>query len=193
MATLVIPNCVQVAIEMVCSGQPVVNVLHFQYINGTEKLPAADLVAVKNEWEKAAGPLKTRPTLVTMVGYKYTDLSSPTGATTYLASQTGGGVIGPLSTMASAALVKMGGGTRSRSGSGRLYHGPLAESDVNTDGRTLATASLTNIQTAYNTFRGNLGLLGLELVVASRKNLSTSPATNISVSPIIATQRRRLR
>lgn len=193
MATIVIPNTVQVAIEMVCSGQPVVNVLHFQYTGGAQISPAADLTTVKNAWEKAAGPLKLKASIVSMVGYKYTYIGALDGPTSYLASSTTGGSGTAISTMAASALVKLGGGTRSRSGSGRLYHGPLQETDINPDGRTLATTSVTAINSAYNFFRNECAIGGLELVVASRKRLTTSLATNIAVSPIIATQRRRLR
>lgn len=193
MATIVIPNVAQVAIEQSCSGQPVVNVLHFQYINGALPLPSADLVAIKNAWEKTAGPLKLKANIVSMVGYKYTFLGSAQGSTEYLASSALGGSGTAISTMAASALVKLGGGTRDRSGSGRIYHGPLQEGDINADGRTLSTVANGAIQLAYQTFRNDLALLGMELVVASRKNLTARAATNISASSIIATQRRRLR
>jgi len=45
MATLVIPNTVQIVVEMACSGQQVINVLHFKtgvgtFTNGNEALAA---------------------------------------------------------------------------------------------------------------------------------------------------------
>lgn len=193
MATVVIPNCVQIAVEANCSGQPVVNVLHFKYDAGFTLDAGAALGAFKTAWEKTGGPLKLKSSLVTMVGYKLTDLNSTDGVTSYLASGTAGAAAATLSTMASSALVKMGGGTRSRSGSGRLYHGPLVETNVNPDGRTLNSTFGTGILTAYNQLKTDMSAVSLQWCVASRKNLSTSVISNLSVSPIIATQRRRLR
>lgn len=193
MTTLVIPRTLQIAIEGQCSGQPVVNVVHLRYPDGTFINVADTLTTIKTEWERAAGPLKLKTTAFTMVGYKLTDLSTTTGATGYLGSTTAGAVAAALSTMASCALVRLGGGTRDRSGTGRLYHGPLREAEINTDGRTLDAPSAAAITTAYNTFKTNLAAVNLEWVVASRQDSTATPITTLAVSSIVATQRRRLR
>lgn len=193
MATIVIPNCMQIAVEATCSGQPVVNVLHFRYPEGTFIAVADTLAAFKTAWEATGGPLKVKTSATVMVGYKLTDLSSLTGATGYLSSTATGQLSGALSTMASSALVKLGGGSRSRSGAGRIYHGPLAETDINPDGRSIAPASATAITNAYNQVKTAMALQNCTMVVASRKRLTTSDVGNLSVSSIIATQRRRLR
>ena len=193
MTTLVIPDTVQIAASMTCSGQSVVNVLHFKYPTGTLLDLNATLGAFRTAWEKAAGPLKLRSSAVTMVGYHATDLNSATGGVASLASSTAGGGASTLSTMASSALVKFSGGTRSRRSSGRLYHGPLIESDINTDGRTLATATATAINLAYTTLKADMLAINLELVVASRKYSDKFSVLDISTAGIIATQRRRQR
>lgn len=193
MATLVIPNTCQIAVEATCSGQPVFNVLHFYggastFFNGGQVLDS-----FKTAWEKTGGPHKTKASNVTMVGYKFTDLSSATGATAYLGSTTAGGAGAGISTMAASALIRLTGGTRSRSGSGRLYHGPLRELEINTDGRTIETAAALALTTAYNTFKNDMAAAGLTWVVASRKNSTQAEVRSVQVSSIIATQRRRLR
>jgi len=188
---LVVPQTVQVAIEMTASGQSVYNVLGFT--NAFGSTPSYILNLVKTEWERASGPLKLHTTQTTMVGYHFTDLSSPTGAVAFLGSSTAGGVADNLSTMASCALVKLTSGTRSRSQQGRLYHGPLGESQVQSDGRLLATGFITSLNTAYETFRVNVAAGNLGWQVISRKNSTSTPITNASTSPIVATQRRRLR
>jgi hypothetical protein len=193
MATLVIPNTVQIVVEMACSGQQVINVLHFKTGVGTFTNGNEALAAFKTAWERAAGPLKIRSSLVTMVGYKFTDISSLNGAVASLSSNVAGSGAATISTMASSALVKFGGGTRSRSSSGRLYHGPLLETDVNADGRTLAAASATAITAAYNTLDTEMAAQGLQLAVASRKNSESFDVGSISTANVIATQRRRLR
>lgn len=192
MATLVIPDTVQVAIEMVCSGQPVWNIIHLSGGGGLQ--PSGQTLAdVKAAWEVTSGPLKMHPTALTMVGYHYTDLSSPTGAVAFLGSSTAGGQAGALATMASSALVKLGTGTRSRSQQGRLYHGPLTESQVNLDGRQLDTTWASSLTSAYDNFRIALGGGTRRWAVASRKLLVSTPIVTVSAAPIIATQRRRLR
>lgn len=95
--------------------------------------------------------------------------------------------------MASCALITYGGGTRNRTGSGRLYHGPLAASQVNTDGRTVPAAGITALLAAYNQFDAAMNTAGYQWVVLSRKDLLVHPISSINVSNIIATQRRRMR
>lgn len=192
MVTLVIPDTVQVAIEMTCSGQPVWNILHFNG-GGNIQTASVTLADVKAAWEATGGPLRIRPTALTMVGYHFTDLSSPTGAVAFLGSAAAGTGSAVLSTMASAALVKTSTGTRSRSQQGRLYHGPLAESQINTDGRTIDPTYSASLSTAYNNFRTTINTGTRTWAVASRKLLSSTPITQVSVASIIATQRRRLR
>lgn len=191
MATLVIPQCTQVAIEMTCSGQKVYNVLGFT--NAFGSTPSYILNLVKTEWERTNGPLKLHTTDVVMVGYHFTDLNTANGAVQFLGSGTTGGVTGALSTMASSALIKLSSGTRSRSQQGRLYHGPLAESQINADGRTLTSSYQTSLNSAYETFRVNMAAGNCGWQVLSRKNSSGAGVTAVSASTIIATQRRRLR
>lgn len=188
---LVIPQTVQVGIEMVCSGQPVWNVLGFTNAFGSS--PSYILNLIKTEWERANGPLKQRPSALSMVGYHFTDLSSPTGAVAFLGSTAPGGVASALSTMASSALVKLSTGTRSRSQQGRLYHGPLAEVQIDADGRTVNSTYRAALDTAYETFRVNMAAGNCGLQVLSRKNLTGTSVTTVSTSGLVATQRRRQR
>jgi len=188
---LVIPQTVQVAIEMQCSGQSVYNVLGFTNAFGSS--PSYILNLVKTEWERTNGPLKLHPSQLTMVGYHFTDLSTLTGAVSFLGSTTAGGVTANLSTMASSALIKLSTGTRSRSQQGRLYHGPLGESQIQSDGRTLETAFVTSLNTAYETFRVNMAAGNCGWQILSRKNSIGTSVVTATASPIVATQRRRQR
>ena len=192
MATLVIPGTVQVAIEMQCSGQAVWNIIHLNIGDGLDT-PTSTLNDVKTAWEATNGPLKIRPVGLSMVGYHYTDLRSATGAVAFLGSTTVGTDVGSISTMAACGLVKLSTGTRSRSQQGRLFHGPLTETVINSDGRTLSSTGLTPISTAYNAFKTAMNTGSRSWAVASRKNLTSTPIATVSPSSIIATQRRRLR
>lgn len=191
MATLIVPGAALVTIKGTCSGQDVVNVIGIQNTVGTPGNTV--LAAVKTAWEKAGGPLKLHTTAFTMTGYEYVDLSTINGQTATLGSTTAGGIGSPLSTMASAALIQLQSATRNRTKRGRLYHGPLGESQINTDGRTLDPASLAALLAAYTTFRNDLSSATQDWAVVSRKTSTYSPIASIGVSGIVATQRRRLR
>lgn len=193
MVTLVIPNTVQIAINATCSGQDVVNVIHLRYGTGISPSSVTILGQVKTAWEGAGGPLQYRPSSLLMVGYHYTDLNSLTGAVGYLASNKAGNATPPIATMAASALIQMGGGQRNRSSSGRMYHGPLVESQVASDGRTIEPLTSGQLNASYQKFKTDLAAVGLEWVVASRKYGQANPVATVSCSTVIATQRRRLR
>lgn len=193
MPTLVIPDGLQLVVAGTQSGQPVINVMHFRNTSGGTRNLVTDLVAIKALWEKAAGPLKVKSNGFAMTGYKLTDISSTSGQVSELGSTVAGGVAGSLSTMASAALIRLSGGTRDRSGSGRLYHGPLLEGQINADGRQIDTGAATTLTTAYTTWASDMLALDLEWCVASRQDSTLTTISSITVSTIIATQRRRLR
>jgi hypothetical protein len=74
-----------------------------------------------------------------------------------------------------------------------MYFGPIGEADINSDGRTLSSTSITGIQSAFNQFRTTITNAGLEWVVVSRKLQAATPITTIGVQSVIATQRRRIR
>ena len=192
MATLVIPGCVQIAIQMEASGQPVYNVIHLNIGEGIDT-PTTTLTDVKTAWEASAGPLKTRSDQVKMIGYNYTDLRSAVGMVQTQSSSTTGIGTAQFSTLSASALIKLQSGTRARSKNGRIYHGPLVEGDINADGRTIDSTKLTALGTAYNNFRTAMNVGERKWVVASRKTLTTAPIANISVASVVATQRRRLR
>lgn len=191
MSGLVIPDCFQVTIQMVCGGHAIENVVGVENASGTA---AAAGAAVKTAWEIATGPLSILSNLVAMVNYHAVDISSLTGTIADVPSTaTGGAGAATLSTRAACALVKWNGGNRSRSTRGRLYHGPIAETTINSDGATIPAASITNITTAYTAFRNSLSTSGYPLVVLSRTLSIATPVTAHAVENTVATQRRRLR
>lgn len=191
MATLVIPQCFQVSIQMLHSTRPVDNVIGIKPVG----LKTASEVgqAVKTAWEALGGPLKLHPSNTVMTGYKTVDLGSTTGAVETLSSAATGAVSGTIGVLSGAALVNYGTGTRSRSARGRMYHGPLAVSQIGSDGRSLVPTAQAAILAAYQQFDAALNAAGMEWVVLSRKYSIDHPIVSISVSPLIATQRRRMR
>lgn len=191
MPGLVIPDAFQVAINGVCSGQEVVNVVGVENPAGDAAGAAA---AVRTAWKAASGPLTLMPPIYSLVSFRAMDLSSLTGDIAEVADVSPGtGGTSVLATMGACALVKWNGGTRSRSSRGRMYFGPLTETNVNADGRTLASAYVTALTTAMNAFRTSLNSSGYPLVVLSRTLSQSFPVTSLSVENVLATQRRRIR
>lgn len=191
MAPLVIPNVGRIAIVASANSQPVVNVIGVRLTGGT--IDAA-VAAVKARWEVATGSIRSNiHSSYQQLSYQGTDLSTADGA---IAERTGagaGGSTAEVSTNGASALMKLHGGTRSRSGNGRMYLGPLGEGSISADGRTLAAGFVTGFNTAMTTFRNGLETDGFPLVVISQTKAIASNVISASVDPIIAMQRRRIR
>jgi len=191
--TLVIANTYRVAVRMTAGGKSITNVVGVR--GSTSGQQAAAAAAVLAAWKVASGPLARLSSLITMADVTAVDLSSLTGGITIVTDTTAGGITttNALSTRASAALVGFNGGSRSKSSRGRLYYGPLQETDINTDGATLVSGVQTQFNTAFSNFRSSLATAGFPLVVISQKNASTTDVTSHAVQSTIGTQRRRLR
>lgn len=190
---LVIANTYRVAIEMLAGGRVITNVVGLT--GGSAGQEAAAAAAALAAWKVATGPLSTMSSLVTMQAVTAIDLSSATGGISVLSDSTAGGVTSgnTLSTRASSALITWNGSTRSKSARGRLYFGPLRESQIQADGATLEAGAVTALGTAFTAFRNSLSTAGFPLCVISQKNASTTAVTSQAVQTTIATQRRRIR
>lgn len=194
MATiLVIPNVYRCSINMLSGTRQVVNVIGLHGSGaGLQNTAAA---ALQTAWEITGGPLKLLSQLVTMNDYQVMDLSSATGGIAVRTSAATGGVStsNSLATRAASALVKFNGSSRSLSTRGRMYFGPIMETDVNTDGATLNPATQVALQNAMVAFRNSLNGAGFPLTVISRKLAIATDVTGSTVEAVIATQRRRIR
>ena len=191
MAPLVIPNVYRVAIEALSGGQSVVNVVGVKGSSSGQATAAAN--AVKAAWEAAGGPAGVLQNTYAVQNYRSMDLSSVDGGIANVGSTKVGGGASALATNGACALVKWNGGTRSGSSRGRLYFGPLSESQINSDGRTVAASSLTTITTAFTAFRDSLSGAGFPLHVISRTRAEAFAVTSIAVESVLASQRRRIR
>jgi hypothetical protein len=190
-ATLVIPNCFQVSIQMTAGSHAVENVIGVENAAGSSAGAAA---AVKAAWEVASGPLAALSNLIAMVNYHAVDIGSTGGTITDLASSATGGLsTNTLATRAACQLIKFNGSNRSRSTRGRLYFGPARESDIDADGATVTASIRTSTNTAFTNFRNSLSAAGYPLVVLSRKNSTATVVTTHAVETLVATQRRRIR
>lgn len=187
---LVVPSTYLVAIKAQSSGQDVVNVIGVRK-EFTTAQAAADAVATS--WTEAGGPLSQHPSQYTLVEVNAMFLGTADGEVFARPTQGSGLLTGALATNGSCALITYSSGSRSKSRKGRMYHGPLTEAQINTDGRTLANA--LTLRTAYRQFCTSLEGKGFEWVVISRKLQQANEIVpdNIGASPVIATQRRRIR
>lgn len=191
MPTLIIPDAFRVAVEASSGGRPIVNVVGVVNAGGTAAGAAA---AVQTAWKVAGGPLSRLGAHYALTGFRATDLSSATGEVALVGDSAAGSQgTGHKATNGAAALVKVSGGTRSRSSNGRMYWGPLLETDVDADGRTMDAAARTALQTAFTNFQTSLTSSGYVWSVLSPTLSIATPVTSIAVQPVIATQRRRIR
>ena len=191
MVSLLIPDCFQVNIDATSGGQPITNVVGVENAGGTAAGAAA---AVQTAWKIATGPLSQLSNFYALVQFKAVDIGDPNGDIVVVPDTTAGGAgAAALATNAASSLVKWNGGTRSRSSRGRLYFGPLSETNINSDGRTLTSGARTAQNTAFSVFRGSLTAAGYPLVVLSRKLSEAFVVTTSDVETVIATQRRRIR
>lgn len=192
MPQLIIPNVYRVGIYGVSGGQEVVNVVGVRGSAAGQAQGAAD--AVRAAWKVTNGPLSQKPSQYVFDHVSAMDLSSADGAIVEVFDGTAGAQGAQnLATNGSCALVKWNGGTRSGSTRGRMYFGPLSETAVNADGRTLSSSFLTALGTAITAFRNSLSGAGFPLCVVSPTTSTSTLVTTSTIESVIATQRRRIR
>lgn len=193
LAQLIIPNVYRVAVRMTTGGRDIVNVIHVEGTSSGQETAAA--TAVLAGWKVATGPLTQLSALVAMADVTAMDLSSSSGGIHVITDTTAGGIssVNSLSTRAASALIKLNGGTRSRSTRGRIYYGPVMESSINSDGATLTGTAIGLFTTAFTALKTSLAGASFTLGVASRKTSSFTSAGSVAVETTIATQRRRIR
>lgn len=192
-AGVVITNCYRVAINMIAGGHPIVNVVHVE--GSASGQQAAAGAAVLAAWKGAAHPMGYLSSLVAISSVVSMDLSSLAGGITTISDTTAGSIssTNSLATRAACALIKLNGGTRSRSTRGRIYYGPIMEAQIASDGATLNSGDITNLTTGFNNFLSSLATASFPLVVASAKLSTMTTVSSIAVETTIATQRRRIR
>lgn len=192
-AALVIANVYRCSIRMISGGKDIVNVVHVE--GTTTGQQAAAAAAVLAAWKVANGPLSQLSNLVAMQDVTAMDLSSVNGGISVVTDTTVGGLsVSPaLATRGACALIKVNGGTRSRSTRGRIYYGPIREADINSDGATLGGTFKTAADTAFAAFKTSLTGASFTPGVASRKTSSFTSAGTYVSETTIATQRRRIR
>jgi hypothetical protein len=189
---LIIANTYRVAIIATVGTRQVLNVVGVRGTAAGQELAAAN--AVKAAWETGGASLSGLHNSQYHVSqYVSTDLTTATSGQATVSSTAVGTTTGDISTMGACALIKLQGGTRSRTANGRMFWGPLSEGDVMTDGRTIGSANRTQFQTAVNTFLSSLSTASFPLVVISRKLSTAHLVASATVDPFVATQRRRIR
>lgn len=190
--TLILPNVYLVSIGAQMGGRAVVNVIGVRGSSAGQENAAAQ--AVRTAWKVSGGPLGSLPSVYNLVQFQAMDLSSATGGIYTQADTTAGTTTSEgASTAAASALIKWNGTSRSRSTRGRMYFGPLRESQINPDGRTLTSATISALNGCFTAFRNSLSSSGFTLCVVSRKTATAYDVTAHNCEATIATQRRRIR
>lgn len=192
MAQIVVPNVYRLTVEAGVGSQSLVNVFHARGTGPGQEQAAA--TAFQTAWKIANGPwLSVGNTAVSLRQFQAVDLSSTQGGIWTIVDNTANATAGALATAAASALVQWNGANRSRTSRGRTYLGPLRETQVQDDGRSLVGGSVTILNTAMTNFRTSMSGAGFEVGVLSRSTATWYPITRQLIAPIIATQRRRIR
>lgn len=189
---IVIANTYRVTMRAVFGGQAIENVYHFTgSAPGQEQACATQFQAA---FKNVAGPIRLWDNKFTLVEFEAVDLSSINGGIWVINDTTAGTrTAAECSGRQVCALITYNGQTRNRSSRGRLYHGPLYEGDIATDGATLNTTPQGLISTSYSNLRNLMISNGFQPCVLSRVLVQTFAITQARVENTIATQRRRLR
>lgn len=192
MSQIVVPNIYRLSIRSRIGTQAVVNVLH---LRGTSPGLEEDAVDVaRAAWIKPTGPFSyVGNTSLVLEEVAAVDLSSINGGIYRDETSLTAGGTSQLATAGACALIQWNGQNRNRSARGRTYFGPLKESVVNPDGRTLANSIRESIENVWTAFRADLAAGGFEMGVLSRTQATFYPIVRQSCAQIIATQRRRIR
>lgn len=106
------------------------------------------------------------------------------GLTTSTTGATGG-------SLATAIVLSLKSNTVGGSRRGRKYLGPAPATVLNADGRTIASAVITDVVNAATTLIGTT-TSGIEFGVWSRQLEVFTPITTVAVNSVAGTQRRRL-
>jgi hypothetical protein len=191
MAPLVVPEVGRVAIMGRAGTQQVVNVIGVRLPAGRTISQA--LASVKAAWEATPGPCSQLSAQYKVEAYVGTDLSSLQGEVAQLTSTKVGVVTGDAATAGACFLIKAKGNTRSRSGNGRMYLGPISETAVSADGRTITSGFMSGVAADMEGFRSKLATDGNAWCVISQVLATATTVTAINVDPLVATQRRRIR
>jgi hypothetical protein len=202
----IVPNVLMIEFLWTQTGVPCANVMHAQYEGGPPS--GADLEAIAEEiatawWAEALYSIYSNSTV--FVGIRITDLNSDTGAVGEFSE--GGGGTGEEGTLPAQAcvLTNITIARRYRGGHPRIYFPPpqwdTMDSATQWKSTTVSTftTAVTALQASLSSASNGSTVLTSPVCVSYRDgddwrvdNL-VEPWTGFSVSPIVATQRRRVR
>jgi len=185
-----IPNVYRIQVEWDSTvAVTPVNVFHVRALSGTASaIGTAVATALSAHTPQMWDPLYTgiiaHSILVTPLDGTTAGFDVPLGTPI-----DGGGSGGLLPQV--CAVVSLKSTQRGSRGRGRMYVGPVGETQV-TDGN-LAGTSQSNMLTAWGAFVNSLnsGTPSIQLVIASYKHADAHDVTNIRVDTVCGTQRRR--
>lgn len=187
------------------SGRDAVNVLYWK--TAATGLTPAQLNSVRGVfdtgWKNIV--LNLMPSTISYLGAWVTDMGSNTGAqvtNTGFTPAPGVNASGELGDQV-AILMSLHAATRYRGGHSRLYLPGIGVNNVANDGRTLTNTPITAITTNWGNLLTSMAAItgtngGPYTPIVWHKKWATAPnttedITTMVVSPILATQRRRLR
>lgn len=182
------PAIIQVTAESNIATQSV-NVWHARIPNVAPVTEANAFIAALDTFYTALTNLLTSSTWT--IGSRVTTVDQSPNEILGTTSQTSPGVGAGTSTLAIAAVLHMSGGFVGPRYRGRKYIGPLVDSALNSDGRTITTSANNTITSAAATLLAGGGS-NYDLVIWSRKFLTATDVASVGVTTVAGIQRRRL-
>ena len=168
-------------------GVKPVNVLHVHNPTAIASSVATDIATVLAA--HAAAMFDTLYTGLTLPGIVVLPLDGVSSEIEEAVSGSphGGGSGGVLPAV--ATVVSLHTAQRGSRGRGRVYVGPMGETQVSNG--SVAGASLSTMLAGWGAFQGGLAALGSDFCVASYKHADQHPVSSIRLDTLCGTQRRR--
>src|SRR5215831_2671331 len=167
-----------------------VNVLHIEALSGPASTVATNIASALSAHGSAM--FDTLYTGLTMETIQVLPLDGTSAAIDEVVPGTvgGGGSGGVLPQVCTVVSLKTA--TRGSRGRGRVFVGPMGETQVSNG--VVATASLSTMGAAWPAFQSALVAASpsMGLVVASYEHGSAAPVTSFRIDTIVGTQRRRV-
>jgi hypothetical protein len=170
-------------------GVQPVNVLHFRATSGTvSSISGVVETALNAHGSLMFDVIYTGLSLQSMEVLPL-DGSSATFVAAVSPSVVGGGSGGVVPNC--ATVVSLHTGQRGSRGRGRVYVGPMGETQI--DNGTVVATSQANMLSAWGSFVNDINVASpsVQLVVASYKYADAHDVTNIRIDKVLGTQRRR--
>jgi hypothetical protein len=173
------------------TGRPIINVLHFQAATITPSVLATLGARLKTDWATFFAAACANTYTIGTIRLDSLDHGAPFFLE--VAMNAAAGSPGAPASSTTCYLLKVQTGLRGRNHEGRIYLGPAQTADLQAGDTQPTSAFISAVNANMVTFLGHLVTDSTPLVIWHRALGTAHVASLVSVEPLCATQRRRLR